>query len=95
MNNPLLKKILDSAWRPYFGWVISSAFGYLFLGERFLVLCCIIATKPEGEAFVASDMPIMDTGPLIVALTALLSSYGVRAWEKKQGIASSQDNKNA
>jgi len=95
MNNPLLKKILDSAWRPYFGWVISSAFGYLFLIQPFLVFCFVVVSKYTGVEFNASEIPTMDTGPLMVALTGLLGSVGARSWEKKNGLASSHDNKNA
>jgi hypothetical protein len=68
-----------SGWRPYYGWVGGTGFGYAVLLQPLLAWAARIKGWPEP--------PVLDTELLMVVVGGLLGIGGLRTFEKRKGVA--------
>lgn len=67
-----------SGWRPYYGWVGGTGFGYAVLLQPLLAWVARIKGWPEP--------PVLDTELLMVVVGGLLGIGGLRTFEKRKGV---------
>lgn len=79
-QNSLDSSFFVKGWRPALGWVCAIGF--------------IHQTVFEPYAIKWFGVPPMDTSLLLPTITAMLGTYGIRAWEKsKEGILKNKGGK--
>lgn len=66
-----------SGWRPYFGWIGGTGFGYAVLLQPMLTWVSRIKGWPEP--------PILDTELLLVVVGGLLGLGSLRSFDKTKG----------
>jgi hypothetical protein len=67
-----------AGWRPYYGWVGGTGFGYAVLLQPLLAWYSTIKGWPVP--------PVLDVDLLMVVAGGMLGIGGMRTYEKKQGI---------
>ena len=67
-----------AGWRPYYGWVGGTGFGYAVLLQPLLAWYSTIKGWPVP--------PVLDVELLMVVAGGMLGIGGMRTYEKKQGI---------
>lgn len=67
-----------AGWRPYYGWVGGTGFGYAVLLQPLLAWYSTIKGWPVP--------PVLDVELLVVVAGGMLGIGGMRTYEKKQGI---------
>lgn len=68
-----------SGWRPYFGWVGGTGFGYAVLLQPLLAWFAAVKGWPVP--------PVLDTELLMVVVGGLLGIGGLRTFEKTKQVA--------
>ena len=72
--------ILVAGWRPYYGWVGGTGFGYAVLLQPLLSWLAAIKGWPTP--------PVLDVDLLMVVAGGMLGIGGLRTYEKRKGVAS-------
>lgn len=68
-----------AGWRPFYGWIGGSAFGYACIIQPFLTWVARIKGWP--------DPPDVNSDLLWVVITGLLGIGGLRTFEKRTGVS--------
>lgn len=75
------RSIFVAGWRPYIGWVCGTALAYQFILQP-LITYAIAIWSPSTQ-----PPPLLDFGPLMTVVVALLGLGGLRTVEKLGGRA--------
>ena len=73
------RTVFVAGWRPFTGWICSSALAYHFIIEPILIFT--LATQN-----IQLTLPTFDMGSLLTVLMGMLGLGGLRTYEKAKGI---------
>lgn len=77
------KSLFVAGWRPGVGWICAVALGWNFIAQPLLSWGFFVSGMDLTEA------PTLDTGELTTILLGMLGLGGLRTYEKRLGVASS------
>jgi hypothetical protein len=73
------RSVFVAGWRPAIGWACSAGFAWAFVIQP-LASWAVALWSPETE------LPEIDTLPLLEMTFAMLGLAGLRSWEKDKGL---------